>query len=202
MHRRALIGITASATAALALHRTAAHQASTQVGTPEASPAWDNPDELFTMLLEAPFASSLLPGDPAEVVITEWVDDSDSDLDGVVGGLLIGGPGEDEAGMYGVIIVHPDPESALRRIGEVVAEVDAGTVVHEFGFGGSTGVTEVHPSSGIGDDTGYAVSVITMGPLIISGGAEAEDADDEPAPRSAVHAIAIADHVRRTLGTR
>jgi hypothetical protein len=166
--------------------------------TPEGTPELLSPEEVFEVLLATPFQSPLLPADTGEVVVTEWVDDSDSDLDGAVGGILFGGAAAGTESSIGAMIVHRDEQTATDRITSVSADSGSQETVSDVKMAGFSGATIVLPS----DDTsqpvnpGYAVTAVAAGFVIISGGAE-NLANEELETRSLAHTLALIDHLRR-----
>ena len=124
MHRRRLLraaAITALVIPPLAPRALAARQS--PPATPEAGgsiarlPArvtGVDPTALLDALRTAPVTTPLLPADTPPVEPVVWDDDSDTDLQGTLGGVIFT-TAEDEHGnpaLIGTAIVHPDAESA------------------------------------------------------------------------------------------
>lgn len=76
------------------------------------------PEELLAALLETPVDEDLFPSAYPDVATEPWEDESDTDLEGVVGGVLIVS-GDDLLGVY---IIHPSEESATARYEEGLIE--------------------------------------------------------------------------------
>jgi hypothetical protein len=166
--------------------------------TPEGTPESLTPEEVLEALLAAPFQSPLLPADTGEVVVTEWVDDSDTDLDGAVGGILFGAAAAGAEFSIGAMIVHFDPQTATERITSVAADTSDPNTVTDVKIAGYSGATVILPS----DETshpvnpGYATTAVAAGFVIISGGAE-DLPNAELETRSLAHTLALIDHLRR-----
>jgi hypothetical protein len=174
--------------------------ATPEVSTPVTSFVPMSPEDMFGMLLAAPFSSPLLPADAGEIVVSEWIDDSDSDLDNAVGGLLFGGSGEGEESSLGAMIVYHDEATAKDRVDPNSIQTDASTSVYALSIGGAEGMTVVNIDgvSESDDDFSYAISVVSSGFVVISGGAEGV-AHDELELRSVAHVVALFDHYQRVV---
>lgn len=116
-------GIVLLAALAFAMVPTGAQEAS-----PAASPVAEtdlderigaiSPEKLLTALLETPVDEDLFPSQYPDVVTEPWEDESDTDLDGVVGGVLVTS-GETLLGVY---IIHPSEEAATTRFENLLIE--------------------------------------------------------------------------------
>lgn len=87
-------------------------------GTPEATPGEEPlpPEVIFERLLATEITTPLFPSDTTNLRVVEWVDSSNTDLDGAIGGVLVQqGEGED-APLIGVYIVFPTVDLARERI--------------------------------------------------------------------------------------
>ena len=172
-----------------------------EASTPESSFVALSPEDVFEILLAAPFSSPLLPADVGEIVVSEWIDGSDSDLDGAVGGLLFGGSGEGEEASLGAMIVYRDEATAKGKVDPTAYESGASTSVNALSVGGTSGLAVVNiddPGEVVSDDYSYATSAISSGFEVISGGAEGI-ADEELALRSIANVVAMFDHYRRVV---
>lgn len=212
MHRRRFLHAATLATAAAPLTLTTV-RADRATPEPEGSaPLIDRvnavaPDILLEALLTTPVTTPLVPRDTPDVDPVPWEDESDTDLDGAVGGVLFqtGWDVNDNPEVMATAIVYPDADVARSMLAEV-SQVEAQQLYGLPFFAAAF------------DD--YAVAVVRAGNLLLAGGAEAPDdadvSDDRPAsdatPAPAfrsgrVHLRALAnlaatlDHVEDVLAT-
>jgi hypothetical protein len=104
----------------------AAAAQSTPVASPNSEPL--PPEEVFQALLASEVTTPLFPADAGSLGIVEWVDSSDTDLDGTIGGLLVQDmeKGNDDAALIGACIVHPTSAMAVARLTNPEV-IDSGT---------------------------------------------------------------------------
>lgn len=179
----------------------AARAATPEASTPVTSFVALSPESVFEMLLAAPFSSPLVPAGAGEIVVSEWIDSSDTDLEGAVGGLLFGGSMEGEEASLGAIIVLNDEVAAAARVDPNAYDTDASATVSALSVGGAEGVSIVYEDgSGEGDseDNSYATSAIGSGFVVISGGADGIPYD-ELELRSVSNVVALFDHYLRVV---
>ena len=167
-----------------------------QESTPEASPVVQSPDEIFAALLAAPFSSPLLPADTGEIVVSEWIDEGDSDLVDAVGGILYGVAGEGNESTVGAIIVYRDQSLAESRVNLAAIDYEQSVKVMNVTVGGFSGMSIVDI---LNPDYSFATSAVSVASSIVSGGAEGFPAD-ELEGRSLAHLVALLDHYRRAVG--
>jgi hypothetical protein len=177
MHRRQFLH--AAATGSLAAAATAAPLTARQStpATPVAGGsvsglparvAGVDPETLLSALREMPLTTPLLPADTPPVRPEPWDDESDSDLQGTLGGVLFttGDDGNGNPILVGTAIVHPDAASAagvITAFGEAPGD-----------FLGLPWLVHVEPD--------FATSVVQVDYLLLVGGAEAFDDAATPAP--------------------
>lgn len=82
--------------------------------TPEGEPL--PPEVIFERLLASEITSPLFPSDTTGLTAVEWVDPSDTDLDGAVGGVMVRAGASEDAQPVGAYIVHPTFDSAEQLI--------------------------------------------------------------------------------------
>jgi hypothetical protein len=132
--RRALAMIVMVTALAASAPSMATATAAAQEATPAASPAAPAdlanlavldervgaipPEELLEALLDTPVAPDLFPPEFADVRTEPWIDESDTDLDDVVGGVFVTSGDT----LLGVYIVHPSEESATTRFENLLIE--------------------------------------------------------------------------------
>jgi hypothetical protein len=174
--------------------------ATPEVSTPETSFVALTSEEIFEMLLAAPFSSPLVPADAGDIVISEWIDDSDSDLDEAVGGLFFGGSAEGEEASLGAMIVYHDEATAKGRVDPEDYDPRSTMTVNAVSLGGATGLTvvEIDESDEFDDDFSYATTAVSAGFTVISGGAEGLP-HDELELRSVANVVAMLDHYQRVV---
>jgi hypothetical protein len=164
--------------------------------TPEASPvAIADPEEIFALLRDTPFSSSLLPEGYGDQEIAVWDDSSDTDLEGAIGGLLIGPVGNPEEAFVAAIIVHADAETARARVMALEDSTD-GEHVQSFAMLGIEGLSIVDRD----EEWGYATVAVAIGPVIVGGAADVSAFPDDYVLRGTAHLIAALDHVQRVTG--
>jgi len=127
--------------------------------TPEATPEVDA-EQIFQLLRASQITSPLFPSDSGALVLVDWVDDSDKDLIGTVGALLVQdtSKGDSEAGLLGAYIVHPTAASAEESIAQSAGDE---TTTESFTLFGDNASAQQDPS-------GYALIAIANGPVIVS----------------------------------
>ena len=127
--------------------------------TPEASPEVD-PEQILVLLRASQITSPLFPSDSGAIALIDWVDDTDKDLIGTVGALLVQdtSKGESDGGLLGAYIVHPTAASAESSIAQSVEDE---TTTELFTLFGDKGAAQQDPS-------GYSLIVIANGPVIVS----------------------------------
>lgn len=168
MHRRQFLHA-ATLTAAAPMAITTARA---EVATPE--PGGDAtvidrvtaiaPEAMLEALLSTPVTTPLVPRDTPEVEPVPWEDESDSDLDGAVGGVLFqtGFDDDDNPLVMATAIVADDADAAAARFAEV----------------GPAEIQELYGLPFFVQDFGdYAVAVVRVGYLLLAGGAEAPEED-------------------------
>jgi hypothetical protein len=187
--------LTAVAGVLAAWQPVAASQA-TPAATPEG--ASSPPEALYQWLLSSTITSPLFPSDYGPLAIVEWVDDSDTDLDGVIGGLLVQDTtkGDADDAVIAACIVHPTAESAIARL---TATTDD-----------ETRPVEILGRQGVWVQAGdYSLLGVVEGSVIISaiGSSGEERAPDGPAVstngetdfRALANLAGMLDHMRMVL---
>lgn len=169
--------------------------------TPGATPVAGQPDPraLLEALLTTPVTTTLFPADTPPLTVTEWIDESDSDLDGAIGGVLLQ-TGEDANGNFqgpGVYIVHPGPDAARTAFdAHLPASRDdgkqsilgyVGAITRDPGDSGPTGTDVRFPAS--------SLIAMVVGPVIVSaiGEGGGRDANDL---RALANLAGMLDHLR------
>jgi hypothetical protein len=165
-----------------------------------ATPESLSPEEVFAALLAAPFDSPLLPADSGDIVVTEWIDDSDDDLAGAIGGLTFGQAGQGFEAAIGAMIVYPEIQMASDRVNLAAYSPMEGDTARAVEILGYTGISLLSPARTDDHvDEGFATVAIAAGSVIISGGA-GELPDAELELRALANCIALLDHFRRVTG--
>ncbi len=200
MSRRSILRaapLSATALAALVNQRTGLASQT----TPEATPVAGQPDplKLLEALITSPVTTTLFPSDTPAVTVTEWVDSSDSDLDGAAGGVILQ-TGEDDNGNFlgpGVYIVRPSPDAARTAFDAQLADNRDSGAQSILGY---TGVIAHDPGDPGQTDADFAARAssliaIVVGPVIVSAIGEGGEGDANDV-RALAHLAGMLDHLR------
>lgn len=201
--RRTLVqtGQVATVAGVLAAWRTGAVAAqSTPVASPGSEPL--PPEEVFQALLASEVTTPLFPADVGALGIVEWVDTSDTDLDGTIGGLLVRDTtkgDDDDTALVGAYIVHPTAAMAVERLTGPEAQDEGTNPVEILGRQG------VWQQSG----DGSSLLAVVQGTVIVSaiGIPAGGRGPDQPAPaatgetdnRALANLAGLLDHLRLVL---
>ncbi len=192
--------IAAPALSALRAGRESLAQGATSVATPASGQMSSR--ALLDALLATPVTTRLFPSDTPEMNVVEWIDESDTDLDGATGGVILQ-TGEDDNGNVmgpGVYIVHESPEMA-RAVFDIQLANDPGIATESIlGFPGV--ITRIPgqvnpPGADVTSEEFPGSSLITIfaGPVIVSaiGDGGEPDANDV---RALANLAGMLDHLR------
>lgn len=184
-----------------------------RTSTPEATPAANppgsledtlltiEPDRLLSRLMTSPVTTPLFPSDTGTVEAIEWVDNSDTDLFGSVGGVLMQ-TGTDENDNFvgpGVYIILRDVDDATERRESVETSETDPSGLKPITIGGFPGATIVESNEGAdGSAELSAVTLLQIGYLLISALANGP-ADASTELRSVANAIGLLDHLRTVV---
>ncbi len=198
--RRSILHTTPLAAVALAglldPRHSLAHQA-----TPEATPVSGqlDPQALLEALMTPPVSTTLFPSDTPAITVTEWIDESDSDLDGAIGGVLLQAS-EDANGNFigpGVYIVHPGPDAARAAFGAQLADSREDETLSILGYAGA--ISRDPGDSGPTDAgiTAHASSLIAIvvGSVIVSAIGEGGEREANDV-RALANLAGMLDHLR------
>jgi len=198
--RRAILQTTPLAAVALAGLLEPRHSLAYQA-TPEATPVTDQPDPeaWLEALITSPVSTKLFPSDTLAITVTEWIDESDSDLDGAIGGVLLQ-TSEDANGNFmgpGVYIVHPGPDAARAAFGAQLADNRDDEKLSLLGYAGaiSRDPGDSGPTDADSRNRASSLIAIVVGSVIVSAigeGGECEANDF----RALANLAGMLDHLR------
>jgi len=159
------------------------------------------PDKLFSLLMTSTVTTTLFPSDTGTIDVLEWVDDSDTDLDGAVGGVLMQ-TGTDENDNFigpGVYIVLRNVDDASERRQAMETPGPNRTAAKSITIGGFPGVTTVEPND-VADQSmeSSAVTLLQVAYLVIAGAANGP-ADGSAEFRSVSNVVGLLDHLRTVV---
>ena len=171
-------------------------QAQSQSATPGAELL--PPEEILRRIQESPITSQVFPRVSGEMTVSPWDDSADTDLEGVLGAVLVSDSslGEGDEAMVGAYIVHPTIASASERMQAQISDGPSESGLDLFGNSGGYMLS----------DDGYALIALAVGPVIVSAFAQApgERMPDAPAEFDAMALVArvlgnlagLLDHLR------
>jgi len=198
--RRSILQTTPLAAVALAGLLNPRHSLAYQA-TPEATPVTGQPDPeaLLEALITSPVSTTLFPSDTPAITVMKWIDESDSDLDGAIGGVLLQ-TSEDANGNFmgpGVYIVHPGPDAARAAFGAQLADNWDDEKLSILGYAGAISRDPGDSGPTDADFTAHASSLIAIvvGSVIVSAigeGGEREANDF----RALANLAGMLDHLR------
>lgn len=206
MHRRRFLqsAVVSGAASPLIVNAALASQPATPHG--EATPESDrsladrvsqiDPQTLLEGLLATPVTTPLFPSDTASVEPVVWDDESDTDLEGTIGGVAFN-TGYDENQNFiavGNAVVHPDANSASARFADLGPDL--------VSFLGMPWFVEAFED--------YAISAVQIGYLLLIGGIDAatdpnpddirmQEPDETLTFRAISHMTALLDHLGGVL---
>lgn len=169
--------------------------------TPVASPVGGEqpaPETLYAQLLGSTITTPLFPSDYGPLAIVEWVDSSDTDLDGAIGGLLVQdtAKGDADDALIAVCIVHPTTESAISRLNETT---DDGTrQVEILGRQGVWVQDGDYSLLGVVEGTMIVSAIGSSGEVAVPDG-PAVSANGETDFRAMANLAGMLDHIRTVL---
>jgi hypothetical protein len=139
-------------------------------GTPEATPEGEPlpPEVIFERLLASEITTPLFPSDTPPLTIVEWVDSSDTDLDGLIGGLLVRAGEGEAAPLIGTYIVHPTLDRARERLvpeGADEGELATSILWYDGVWASASSIQVEAPSD---DNYSYALLAVRSGTVIVS----------------------------------
>jgi len=170
------------------------------VANQEATPATEAlpVEEVLRLLRETTPASPLFPSDTGTLEVVDWVDDSDTDLAGTVGAVLVQDTsrGEGDEAFIGAYIVHPKVTQAEERLRDQTSDGGEDSAVTLFGHTAANGQFP----------DGFSLIAVVQGFVIVSAiGMPVEPlGPDEPGstrfaetgPRALGHLAGLLDHLR------
>lgn len=129
-----------------------------QSATPSAEPL--HPEAILQRIQETPITSQVFPKDSGDMAVLPWDDSGDTDLEGVLGAVLVRDDslGEGDEAMVGAYIVHPTITSARERMQAQLGDGPSESGLDLFGNQGGYMLSE----------DGFALIALAVGPVIVS----------------------------------
>jgi len=159
------------------------------------------PDRLLSKLMTSTVTTTLFPSDTGTVEVLEWVDNSDTDLFGSVGGVLMQTSTDQNNNFIGpgvyIILRNVDDATERRETMETSALNRSSTT--SITIGGFPGVTTAEPND-VADQSmeSSAVTLLQVAYLVIAGAANGP-ADGSTEFRSVSNAVGLLDHLRTVV---